>query len=261
MPTIQRRLQRRMAATGMRRLADYVQYLQDHPEEHERLVSTFLIKVTEFFRDPELFAYLRDQVLPEIVAAARGRDREIRLWSAGCATGEEAYSLAILVAETLGSELERFTVRLFATDLDAAAVAYARRGVYAGNALAAMPHDLVERYFLPRNGGYEVSKRVRGLVVFGEHDLGQRAPFPHIDLCLCRNVLIYFTPQLQQRALQLFTFSLRDGGYLVLGKSETPGPLADFFVPAHPHLKIYRRQGDRMLIPAARIRDTTPLPL
>jgi two-component system, chemotaxis family, CheB/CheR fusion protein len=261
MPTIQRRVQRRMAATGMRRLADYRDYLQSYPEEYQRLVGTFLIKVTEFFRDPELFAYLREQVLPEIVAAARGRDQEIRLWSAGCATGEEAYSLAILLAEVLGEELERFTVRLFATDLDAAAIAYARRGVYPANALATLPRDLVEQYFLPLNGGYEVSKRVRSLVIFGEHDLGQRAPFPHIDLCLCRNVLIYFTPQLQERALQLFAFGLRDGGYLVLGKSETPGPLAEFFVPAHPQLKIYRRQGDRMLIPAARIKDTTPLRL
>src|SRR5205085_6914000 len=176
-------------------------------------------------------------------------------------TGEEAYSLAILLAEVLGEGLERFTVRLFATDLDTTAIAYARRGVYPASALAPLPRDLVERYFFPLNGGCEVSKRVRSLVVFGEHNMGQRAPFPHIDLCLCRNVLIYFTPQLQQRALQLFAFGLRDGGYLVLGKSETPGPLADFFVPAHPHLKIYRRQGDRMLIPAARIRDTTPLPL
>src|ERR671937_99277 len=149
LPTIQRRLQRRMAATGMHRLADYVQYLQRHPEEYERLVSTFLIKVTEFFRDPELFAYRRDQALPEIVAAARGRDREIRLWSAGCATGEEAYSLATLLAEVLGEELERFTVRTFATDLDTAAVAYARRGIYPANALATLPRDLVERYFLP----------------------------------------------------------------------------------------------------------------
>src|SRR5205085_4523838 len=174
-------------------------------------------------------------------------------------TGEEAYSLAILLAEVLGEGLERFTVRLFATDLDTTAIAYARRGVYPASALAPLPRDLVERYFFPLNGGCEVSKRVRSLVVFGEHNMGQRAPFPHIDLCLCRNVLIYFTPQLQQRALQLFAFSLRDGGYLVLGKSETPGPLAEFFVPAHPQLKIYRRQGDRMLVPGARIKDTTPL--
>ena len=259
MPTIQRRLQRRMAATGMHRLPDYVRYLQSHPDEYDRLIGTFLIKVTEFFRDPELFAYLRDQILPEIIAASRTHDKEIRLWSAGTATGEEAYSLAILVAEVLGDELERFTVRIFATDLDTAAVGYARRGIYPANALSTLPAEFIERYFTPLDGGYEVSKRIRGLVVFGEHDLGQRAPFPRIDLCLCRNVLIYFSPELQQRALQLFAFALRDGGYLVLGKAETPGTLSEFFAPAHQQLKIYRRVGDRMLIPAARIRDSTPL--
>src|SRR5919197_4508305 len=137
-------------------------------------------KVTEFFCDPELCAYLRGVVLPEIAAAAGERHNEIRLWSAGCGTGEEAYSLAILLAEVLGEELERFTVRLFATDLDTAAVAYARRGVYPASALASLPRDLVERYFTPLEGGYEVSKRLRSLTVFGEHDLGQRAPFPHI---------------------------------------------------------------------------------
>jgi two-component system CheB/CheR fusion protein len=261
MPTIQRRLQRRMAATGIQRLPDYVRYLQSHPDEYDRLIGTFLIKVTEFFRDPELFAYLRDQVLPDIIATARTHDNEIRLWSAGTATGEEAYSLAILVAEVLGDELERFTVRIFATDLDTAAVTYARRGLYSANALSMLPAEMVERYFVPLDGGYEVNKRIRGLVVFGEHDLGQRAPFPRIDLCLCRNVLIYFTPELQQRALQLFAFALRDAGYLVLGKAETPGHLSEFFAPAHQPLKVYRRIGDRMLIPAARIRDTAPLRL
>jgi two-component system CheB/CheR fusion protein len=261
LPTIQRRLQRRMAATGLHRLPDYVRYLQSHPDEYDRLIGTFLIKVTEFFRDPELFAYLREQVLPEIIANARRHDNEIRLWSAGTATGEEAYSLAILVSEVLGDELERFTVRIFATDLDTAAVTYARRGLYPANALSMLPAEMVERYFIPDDGGYEVNKRVRGLVVFGEHDLGQRAPFPRIDLCLCRNVLIYFTPELQKRALQLFAFALRDGGYLVLGKAETPGPLSEFFASAHQQLKVYRRIGDRMLIPAARIRDSTPLRL
>jgi two-component system CheB/CheR fusion protein len=248
-PTIQRRLQRRMAATGQRRLGDYVRYLQSHPEEYDRLIATFLIKVTEFFRDPELFTYLRAHVLPELIAWARQHDHELRLWSAGCATGEEAYSLAILVAETLGDALEQFNVRIFATDLDPTAVAYARRGIYPTTALAPMERELVGRYFTAYDSSYEVSKRIRGLVVFGEHDLGQRAPFPRIDLCLCRNVLIYFTPELQRRALQLFAFAVRDGGYLALGKAETPSQLAEFFVPVEPPLRLYRRQGGRLVVP------------
>jgi two-component system CheB/CheR fusion protein len=258
-PTIMRRLQRRMVATGSERLTDYLRYLQSHNEEYQRLVSSFLIKVTEFFRDAELFDYLRDHVLPELIVDAAGRDNELRLWSAGCATGEEAYSLAILISDLLGNEIDRYNVRIFATDLDNDAVIFARRGIYPASALANMPPELIDRYFTKVNGEFEVKKSVRALTIFGQHDLGQRAPFPRIDLALCRNVLIYFTTDLQKRALQLFAFSLRDGGYLALGKAETTSPLAEYFTPEEPTLKIYRRQGDRILIPPGRIRDSVPM--
>ena len=135
-PTILRRLQRRIVATGTSDLTAYLRYLNAHPEEYQRLVNTFLIKVTEFFRDPELFAYLRETVLPDLIAWARRHGNELRIWSAGCATGEEAYSLAMLVAEALGAELEQFNVRIFATDADAEAIAFARRGIYPASALA-----------------------------------------------------------------------------------------------------------------------------
>jgi len=256
-PTVGRRLQRRMAATRTGTLADYRAYLHDHPEEYQRLISSFLIKVTEFFRDPALFSYLREQTLPSLIDAARGRGNELRLWSAGCATGEEAYSLAILVTEVLGANLDRFTVRIFATDLDATAIDFARRGVYPASALLTLPEDLIARYFAQIDGAYEVVKRVRDLVVFGQHDLGQRPAFPRIDLALCRNVLIYFTPELQRRALQLFAFALRDGGYLALGKAEATGLLAAWFAPIHPELNVYRRQGERIVVPPARAAVTT----
>ena len=261
MPTIQRRLHRRMVATKTGTLSAYRRYLLRHSDEYNRLISSFLIKVTEFFRDPALFATLRDQILPEIIAAARHRAShqgsgwgELRLWSAGCATGEEAYSLAILVADLLGDELEQFSVRIFATDLDGDAIAFARRGVYSASAVASLPPDIVTRYFDRVDGEYVVQKRVRALVIFGEHDLAQRAPFPRIDLVLCRNVLIYFTLELQKRVLQLFAYSLRDGGYLVLGKAETTSPLPEFFMPVQPSLKIYRRYGERLLIASAPLR-------
>ena len=241
-----------MAAVGVASLDAYLRYLGRHPTEHQKLVAAFLIKVTEFFRDRALFDELRDRILPGLIEEARGR-RELRLWSAGCATGEEAYSLAILVSEMLGDDLEQMTVRIFATDLDPDAVAFARRGVYPAAALANVPPDLVARHFTMTDGAYEVSKRTRGLVVFGQHDLAQRAPFPRIDLTLCRNVLIYFTPELQRRALHLFAFALRDRGYLVLGKAETVGSLSDSFALTDPALKIYERRGDRVLIPPARI--------
>ncbi|HEU4571624.1 MAG TPA: CheR family methyltransferase, partial [Candidatus Limnocylindrales bacterium] len=257
--TILRRLQRRMAATRTSGLREYIRYVQANPDEYQRLTAAFLIKVTEFFRDADLFNHLRDRVLPQLIDDARDRHNELRLWSACCATGEEAYSLAMLVADALGDELETFNVRIFATDVDADAIAFARRGIYPPSELSGVPQPLIDRHFTRVGDHYEVRKTIRAMTVFGQHDLGQRAPFPRVDLALCRNVLIYFTTELQRRALQLFAFSLRDGGYLVLGKSESTTPLNDYFVLEQPRLKVYRREGERVLIPPARIRDTTPL--
>src|SRR5437763_4944543 len=256
--TILRRVQRRMAATGTPDLAAYTQYLHDHPEEDNHLIASCLIKVTEFFRDAAVFGYLREHVLPELVSAARAQAREIRIWSAGCATGEEAYSLAILVEEVLGDAEEHQPVRIFATDLDASAIAFARRGVYPAAALSALPAEVVARSFTAVEGAYSVTKRLRRLVVFGAHDLGHDAPFPHIDLCLCRNVLMYFSRPLQQRVLQTVALALRDDGYLVLGTAEAPTPLADFFAPVAPRLKIYRRQAPAA--GAGAVRLAWPLP-
>lgn len=259
-PTIRRRLHRRMLDTASATLEDYIRYLRRHPEEYQRLASSFLIKVTDFFRDPDLYDYPRDEVLPDLVANARKRGNELRLWSAGCATGEEAYSLAILAAEVLGPGIGDFTVRIFATDLDAEAIMFGRRGVYPLSALKNLSPELLDRYFTRIDGAYEVKKAIRSLVVFGQHDLGQRAPFPRIDLALCRNVLIYFTPELQRRALQLFAFALRDGGYLVLGKAESTTPLSEHFAVLHPRLKVFRRQGERVLLPPTRIKEVVPTP-
>ncbi len=245
MPTIQRRLQRRLVATGAHSLAEYRRCLQAHPEEYDRLINAFLIKVTEFFRDRELFVYLREHVLPELIERGRAHGNELRFWSAGCATGEEAYSLALLVADALGTELEAWTVRIFATDLDGEAVDFARRGRFPATAISEVPAGLKARYFTEEQGAFSVAKSVRGLLVFGEHDLGQRPLFPRIDLCLCRNVLIYFTPELQRRALETFAFALREGGVLVLGSAETTSPLPSSFTPLNTGLRVYRRHGDR----------------
>ena len=256
--TIVRRLQRRMAAAGAATLPDYRRYMERHPEELQRLVASFLIKVTEFFRDPELFTYLRDRVLPGLVSEAKERG-ELRIWSAGCATGEEAYTLAMLVSDLLGEDAEELPVRIFATDIASDAVEFARRGIYTQAALEGLPSDFAERHFTAVDGAFEVRKHVRSLVVFGEHDLGNRAPFPRIDLVLCRNVLIYFTPELQRRALELFAYSLRHGGYLALGKAETVSPLPEFFSVEQPRLKIFRRAGAPAPIPVGRVLSMHPL--
>lgn len=245
--TIQRRLQRRLLATNTSDLRSYRLYLQSHPEEYEQLIGSFLIKVTEFMRDPETFAYLREQILPELITYSQGNNNELRIWSAGCATGQEAYSLAILVSEVLGEKIRDYNIKIFATDVDPNAITFARRGLYTAGSLHRLPKEQVERYFSVTRDGYEVKKQIREMLVFGEHDLGQRAPFPRIDLVLCRNVLIYFSRELQQHALQLFAFALRDQGYLVLGRSESNTPLSELFVLVEQGQRVYRRQGSHRL--------------
>ncbi|HEX2728188.1 MAG TPA: CheR family methyltransferase, partial [Rubrobacteraceae bacterium] len=153
----------------------------------------------------------------------------------------------------------RFKVRIFATDIDEEAIAFARRGIYAHSALADVSEDLINRYFVKEDGDYQVNKLIRGMVIFGQHDLAQRAPFPNTDMVVCRNVLIYFTTALQKRALQLFAYSLRDDGRLVLGKAESTSPLSEFFVSEDRQRKIYRRRGDRFLMPPALLENPVPI--
>ena len=250
--TILRRLRGRMSATARTSLADYAAYLESDPEEYARLLNSLLIKVTEFFRDPRVFDYLRDHVLPELIADARREGRELRIWSAGCSTGEEAYSLAIVVEEALGDELPSPDVRVFATDIDREAIAFARRGVYPAAAVKGLPAGTRDRYFVKSNAGYEVVKKLRALMVFGEHDLAERAPFPRIDLLLCRNVLIYFSAPMQRVALETFAFSLRPGGRLALGTSESVMALPEPFEEEQPRLRIFRRLPGSYAIPPMR---------
>jgi two-component system CheB/CheR fusion protein len=251
--TILRRLKGRMTATSRVSLASYAAHLEAEPEEYARLVSSLLIKVTEFFRDPKVWEYVRERILPGLIDEARTDGRELRLWSAGCATGEEAYSLAIAVAEVLGKERSPLDVRVFATDIDRDAIAFARRGVYSSAVVAGIPAQIRNRYFVRTDGGYEIGKRLRSLVVFGEHDLGERAPFPRIDLLLCRNVLIYFTVPMQRAALETFAYSLRPGGRLVLGPSETVAALPAPFVQENARVCAYRRRpGAKLLLPVPR---------
>lgn len=243
--TIQRRVQRRMAATGAMSFPEYSRTVRRDREERLRLVKSFLINVTRFFRDEDLFAYLREHVLPELIDDAAQRKADLRIWSAGCSTGEEAYSLAITIHELIEQSESRVHARIFATDLDEDAVNFARQGIFPARALEDVPRDIVDRYFTPLGDEFEVRKQIRGMLVFGQHDLARRAPFPAIDLVVCRNVLIYFTVPLQRHALQLFAFSLRNGGYLVLGKSESSSLLDAHFVPDHTALKVFRRVGSR----------------
>ena len=208
-----------------------------------------MIKVTEFFRDPKLWDHLRDRVLPGLIDDARREGRELRVWSAGCSSGEEAYSLAMTIAEAMRDHPRPVEVRIFATDIDGAAIAFARRGIYPPGALGNVPVVLRNRYFVRSGAGFQVVKRLRSQVIFGEHDLSTRVPFPRVDLLLCRNVLIYFTPGLQRTTLETFAFSLRPEGRLVLGPSETVAVLPESYAEEHARLRIYRRLPGHQAVP------------
>src|SRR2546421_818972 len=248
--TILRRISRRIAVTHCSTMHDYLDYLKAYPQEVGELVKAFLINVTQFFRDSDAFTYLTSQILPKLIARGLERDHTLRVWAAGCATGEEAYSLAMLITELLGPELSQWSIKIFATDVDEAAINFARRGLYSENLLKDVPADYKDRFFERVDHGYRVSKMLRQMIIFGQQDLSRSAPFPRIDLVLCRNVLIYFTPELQEYVLNQFAFSLAPSGYLFLGKAETVRPTSSYFELVNKHWKVYRRTGDP--VPMAR---------
>ncbi|MBV9787754.1 MAG: PAS domain-containing protein, partial [Chloroflexi bacterium] len=250
--TVLRRIARRMTVTHNPTIRDYAEFLESHPEEVGDLVQALLINVTQFFRDPESFGYLRQVVLPALLTQARERDRVLRFWSAGCASGEEPYSLAMLIADLLGAELPEWSIKIFATDLDEAAITFARLGVYPENLLKDVPQDYRERFFerVDHSHSYRIAKTLRQMVIFGQQDLSRSAPFPRVDLVLCRNVLIYFTPDLQDYVLNQFAFSLRpSNGYLFLGKAEIIRPTHSYFELVNKQWKMYRCTGENVPMP------------
>lgn len=241
--TILRRIGRRIAVTHCRTMHDYADYLSTNPEEVGELVKAFLINVTQFFRDPEAFNYLREEILPELIAYGREHDHTLRFWTAGCATGEESYSLAMLLTDLLGDERVVWNIKIFATDLDEAAIHFARRGLYSENLLKGVPAEYHKRFFEHTDQGYRISKTLRQMIIFGQQNLSRSAPFPRINLILCRNVLIYFTPELQDYVLNQFAFSLSQDGYLFLGKAETVRPAQSCYELINKHWKIYQCTG------------------
>ncbi len=257
--TILRRINRRMTATRSSSMSDYARYLETHPSEINELVKAFLINVTQFFRDSNAFAYLKEEILPQLIAQARERDRVLRFWSAGCATGEEPYSLAMLLVDLLGSQLPEWSIKIFATDIDEEAITFARRGLYAENLPKSVPVEYQERFFEHIDHGYRITKTLRNMVTFGRQDLSRSAPFPRIDMVLCRNVLIYFLPELQNYVLSQFAFSLHANGYLFLGKAETVRPNQIYYELINKHWKIYRYTGAKSTSSALPLQHLSPL--
>ena len=240
--TIERRMERRLA---LHRLADYdgyVGYLQENPHELELLFRELLIGVTGFFRDGEVWSNLRDVVFPEVIRQ-RPEGGELRAWVAGCSTGEEAYSLAMVfleVVEALKPE-HRITLQIFATDLDQDAINRARTGFYPQGIAKDVPAERLERFFTHDESGYRVIKQVRDMVVFAKQNVVSDAPFTKLDLLSCRNLLIYLVAELQRKLLPLFHYCLNPGGFLLLGNAETIGPATELFAPLADKVRIFRR--------------------
>ncbi|MBD3166404.1 PAS domain S-box protein, partial [bacterium] len=239
--TVTRRIERRITVTQSNNLKDYVRYMQSYPGEVMALYRELLIGVTSFYRDAESFAELATKYLPEIFRLSE--NREVRFWVVGCSTGEEAYTLAILARETMDELGISRDVKIFATDLDRDAIMVASAGIYPESIMADLNSRLVTKYFYRKDDKLQITRNVREMVVFAQHNVLKDPPFTNIDLISCRNLLIYLQPVLQQKALEMFNFSLNDGGILFLGSSETVGDMSGTFETLHSRHKIYRSRG------------------
>ena len=240
--TVLRRIERRVAVHGFDTMAAYAGFLQNNPQELDLLFAEMLIGVTSFFRDPEVWEELKMRMAQELLPA-RSPDTPLRAWVAGCSTGEEAYSLAMVFSEAqdaLPAEM-RQPLQIFATDLSAEAIAVARKGLYPTKAVASVSADRLARFFSRQDTGFMIDKSIRDMVLFAQHDVILDPPFTRLDLLCCRNVLIYFNAVLQHRLMPLFHYSLRPGGMLLLGSSETVGRSPSLFMPLNAKARLYRR--------------------
>ena len=239
-PSLVRRVRKRMQEVGIDGFDEYQDHLEVHPDEFTELFNTILINVTSFFRDPQAWEYLGSEVLPRIID--RGRSNEhIRVWSVGCASGQEAYSVAMLLAEAIGLQNMLERVKIYATDVDDEALAEARLGIYDDKALQPVPEGLREKYLEPANGVHVFRKEIRRAVIFGRHDLVKDAPISRVDLIVCRNTLMYFNAETQTRIYNGFHFALRPESYLFLGKSEMLLTRTSIFQPIDLRRRVFVR--------------------
>lgn len=240
--TVRRRVERQMHQHQLQTPAEYLRYLQDTPAEIDTLFRELLINVTRFFRDPEAFDALLAQWLPEYLAGLEDNSM-LRIWVPGCSSGEEVYSLAIVLREHMEQSERRFGVQIFGTDLDTEAIETARRGQYPDGIAADVSKTRLERYFVREEGRYQVSKEIRRMAIFAPQSLIRDPPFTRLDLVSCRNVLIYMNVELQQKLLATFAYSLRPGALLLLGTSETLGQSDNAFEPVDKKWKLFRRKA------------------
>ncbi len=240
--TIGRRIERRMSMHNIGSQEVYARYLREHPAEISRLFKELLINVTNFFRDPEAFLALKQDVLP-LLFADKPEEYVFRVWVAGCATGEEAYSIAILLREYMDETHQEFKTLIYATDLDDDAIAVARAGCYPPNIAQDMSSERLRQFFIKEDAGYRVKKSIREMVVFAIQNVIKDPPFTRLDLLSCRNLMIYLEPEVQNRLIPAFHYALKPGGVLFLSPSESTGNHNDLFAPLNRKFKLYRATG------------------
>ena len=256
--TVVRRIERRMGIKQIEKLGDYLQFLYQSPSEVSTLYRELLIGVTRFFRDPEAFKQIRNEVIPAIFTSKQ-RGEPIRVWVAGCSTGEEAYSLAILLTEYMEVHGQYMDVKVFATDLDKNALEFAGKGVYPESIAADVSPEYLHNYFVKDDDTYTVTRRVREMVIFAQQNVITDPPFSKVDLISCRNVLIYLQAALQKKVIAAFQFALNPDGFLVLGTSETVSDADDFFTCRSTKWKIYQYKGGfRVALEDGRLRRSLP---
>jgi two-component system, chemotaxis family, CheB/CheR fusion protein len=251
-PSLMRRIQKRIQTVGIERFSDYMDYLEVHPDEFEQLFDSILINVTGFFRDESAWDLLRDEVIPTVIGEL-GPTRTVRIWSAGCASGEETYSIAMLLAEALERDAFRDRVKIYATDLDDQALGQARAATYMERQVQTVPPFLLDRYFIRENDRFVFDKDLRRSVIFGRHDLIQDAPISRVNILLCRNTLMYFNTEAQNRILARFHFALVPEGVLFLGKAEMLFTYSRLFTPIDLRRRVFKKIAkdgwrDRMAI-------------
>jgi len=257
--SIERRVSKRMSEVEVERYDDYIDYLELHAEEFAELFNTLLINVTSFFRDPQTWEHLATDIVPEIIQS-RADNAPLRVWCAGCASGEEAYTVAMVFARVLGDAAFRDRVKIYATDVDEEALDQARHGAYQPRRLENVPRDALERFFERTDQRYVFRTDLRRSVIFGRNDLIQDAPISRIDLLVCRNTLMYFTAETQARILRRFHFALDDNGMMLLGKSEMLITHGDLFTPVDLKWRVFRKVmksalRDRVRVLAADLSD------
>lgn len=240
--TIRRRIGRRMVVNTIATLADYVQFLSGNTREQGALYDDFLITVTAFFRDPGTFEYLGSRILPALLKK-KAPDQPVRIWVAGSATGEEVYSIAITVLESLLPDKPLPRIQIFATDVSQKAIDQARAGIYMENALVDVSAERRRKYFVKVDGGFQICKAIRDICIFARQNVAADPPFSNLDLLSCRNLLIYLEPSLQQRVIPFFHYALNSDGFLLLGAAETLGNFGDLFAPLDKHQRIFVKRS------------------